>query len=219
MEISDLIATAGTWLQGTGPENDVVISTRIRLARNLAGMPFLIKMDDGHQAETEETLTDAIAKADLPHTLTYFSMPDIGPLDRSLMVERHLISPELARQQGHCGVALARDETISIMVNEEDHVRIQVIRAGLSLEAAFEEATRVDDRLEEHLDYAFSARYGYLTACPTNVGTALRASVMLHLPALVLTRQIDKVFQAVTKMRLAVRGLHGEGTQASGDFY
>lgn len=219
MRISDLVAGAGAWLQGTGPENDIVISTRVRLARNLAGMPFLSRMEDGQEAEGERLIAATIAKADLPQKLTYFVLADISPLDRRLLVERHLISPELADSDWQCGVALSDDETISIMVNEEDHLRSQVIRSGLSLAEAYGEADQIDDSLEEHLHFAFSARLGYLTACPTNVGTALRASVMLHLPALVVTRQIERVFQASAKMRLAVRGLYGEGTQASGDFY
>jgi protein arginine kinase len=140
-------------------------------------------------------------------------------LDRQLLVERQLVSRDLANSEGPRGVAFAPNEITSLMVNEEDHVRMQVIRSGFALDDAWQEADRLDDKLEEKVPYAFSEELGYLTACPTNVGTGLRASVMLHLPALVLTKQIEKVFRALQKINLAVRGLYGEGSRASGDFY
>ena len=140
-------------------------------------------------------------------------------VDRQLLVERHLISKPHAAAEGARGVAVGQNETLSIMVNEEDHLRIQVLRSGLQLEEAWEQINAVDDALESKLDFAFNARFGYLTACPTNVGTGIRVSVMLHLPALKLTGEIEKVFRAAKELRLAVRGLYGEGTEATGDFY
>jgi protein arginine kinase len=147
------------------------------------------------------------------------NLAPLSQLDRQLLVERQLISRELANSDGPRGVAFAPNEIISVMVNEEDHIRLQVIRSGFALDEAWQDADRLDDKLEEKVPYAFSEELGYLTACPTNVGTGLRASVMLHLPALVLVKQIEKVFRALQKINLAVRGLYGEGSRASGDFY
>jgi protein arginine kinase len=146
-------------------------------------------------------------------------VPGLSPLDRPSLVDRPLISRELASAEGPRGVALAPHETVSLMVNEEDHIRLQVMRSGFALDEAWQDIDRVDDLLEQRISYAFSEDFGYLTACPTNVGTGMRSSVMLHLPALVLTKQIEKVFRALQKINLAVRGLYGEGSRASGDFY
>ena len=142
--------------------------------------------------------------------------PDI---DRQLLVERHLISRPHKDAEGARGVAIGENETLAIMVNEEDHLRIQVLRSGLQLEEAWEQINAVDDQLEALLDFAFHPRFGYLTACPTNVGTGIRVSVMLHLPGLKLAGEIEKVFRAAKDLKLAVRGLYGEGTEATGDFY
>jgi protein arginine kinase len=144
----------------------------------------------------------------------------MAPLDRQFLVERQLISRELATVlEGPRGVAFDTRESVSIMVNEEDHLRLQVMRSGLALDEAWGEIDRVDDAMESRLTYAFHDQFGYLTACPTNVGTGMRASVMLHLPALGITRQIEKVFKALQKINLVVRGLYGEGSRASGDLY
>ena len=151
--------------------------------------------------------------------MKYANLMTISPVDRQLLVERHLISLEHANGKGDRGVAFGEDEVVSVMVNEEDHLRMQAVRSGFQLDETWILIDSVDDALGEHIDYAFSPRLGYLTACPSNVGTAIRASVMIHLPGLVMSKQIDKVFQAVTKINLVVRGLYGEGTQASGNFY
>jgi protein arginine kinase len=156
---------------------------------------------------------------ELDPRLDYVNVPDLSSLDRQFLVERQLISRELAAAEGPRGVALGPSESVSLMVNEEDHVRLQVMRSGFALDEAWQDIDRVDDVLEQRVSYAFSEEFGYLTACPTNVGTGMRASVMLHLPALALTRQIEKVFRALQKINLAVRGLYGEGSRASGDFY
>jgi protein arginine kinase len=219
MNLDNLTHASGEWLRGTGPESDIVISSRIRLARNLAAFPFSNRASAHQKAEIEGLLRDRIAKLELSPRLAYLSIPTLPPLDRQLLVERQLISRELASSEGPRGVALVANETVSVMVNEEDHLRMQVMRSGLSLDEAWQDIDRVDDMLEQRVSYAFSDEFGYLTACPTNVGTGMRASVMLHLPAIELTRHIEKVFRALQKINLAVRGLYGEGSRASGHFY
>ncbi|HZN59415.1 MAG TPA: protein arginine kinase [Planctomycetota bacterium] len=219
MDLNDLQTTAGEWLGGTGPESDIVISSRIRLARNVAEFSFLSRASQKERGQIERRIQAELKKALPQPDICYHSLPPLSPVDRLFLVERHLISREHAYGKGPRGVCLGGGETISIMVNEEDHLRIQGLRSGLQLRATWEQVDEIDTKLEKSLDYAFSPQFGYLTVCPTNVGTGMRASVMLHLPALVMTRQIDKVFQAVSKINLAVRGLYGEGTQASGDFY
>jgi protein arginine kinase len=204
---------------GTGPEADIVISTRIRLARNLAAFPFTNRAPAHQKAEIEALLRERIGKLELSPQLSYVNVPGLSVLDRQLLVERQLISRELAAAEGPRGVALAPPETVSLMVNEEDHLRLQVMRSGFTLDEAWQDIDKVDDLLEQRVSYAFSDELGYLTACPTNVGTGMRSSVMLHLPALFLTKQIEKVFRALQKINLAVRGLYGEGSRASGDFY
>ncbi len=219
MNLDDLTHTSGEWLRGTGPESDIVISSRIRLARNLAAFPFSNRSSNHQKSEIESALRERILKLALDPNLEYVSVPTLTQLDRQFLVERQLISRELAAVDGPRGVAVAPKETVSLMVNEEDHLRLQVMRSGFALEEAWQDIDRLDDMLEERVTYAFSDEFGYLTACPTNVGTGMRASVMLHLPALVLTKQIEKVFRALQKINLAVRGLYGEGSRASGDFY
>ncbi|MDB5313544.1 MAG: putative ATP:guanido phosphotransferase [Gemmataceae bacterium] len=220
MNLDSLLPNLGEWLRGTGPESDVVVSTRIRLARNLVNYPFTNRATHHQKAEIAGRAKEALVKADLPYKLDYLDISGLSPLDRQFLVERQLISRELAAVlDGPRGVALDGKESVSVMVNEEDHLRLQVLRSGFSLDEAWQDIDRVDDALEARMTYAFHQQFGYLTACPTNVGTGMRASVMLHLPALGLTKQIDKVFRALQKINLAVRGLHGEGSRAFGDLY
>jgi protein arginine kinase len=219
MNLDSLTTTTGEWLRGTGPESDIVISSRIRLARNLAAFPFTNRATAHQKAEIEALLRERIAKLDLEPRLDYENLTGRSAIDRQFLVERQLISRELATTEGPRGVAIVPPENISLMVNEEDHLRLQVMRSGLALIEAWEEIDRIDDLLEQRVSYAFHDDFGYLTACPTNVGTGMRASVMVHLPALVMTKEIDKVFRALQKINLAVRGLYGEGSRASGDFY
>ncbi len=219
MNLDSLMNHPGEWLRGTGPESDIVISSRIRLARNLSSFPFSSRASAHQKAEIEVLLRDRLGKLDFAPGLDYVHVPGLTPLDRQLLVERQLISRELANTEGPRGVALAPQETVSVMINEEDHLRLQVMRSGFALDEAWQDIDRLDDAIEGRANYAFSEEFGYLTACPTNVGTGMRASVMLHLPALVLTKQIEKVFRALQKINLAVRGLYGEGSRASGDFY
>jgi protein arginine kinase len=217
MNLDDLTRTSGEWLRGSGPESDIVMCSRIRLARNLADFPFINRASRSERVEIEALVKTCIGGPGFE--LTYQDVNGLNDLDRQFLVERQLISRELKASEGPRGVAIGPQENVSIMVNEEDHLRIQVIHSGLSLPEVWERINRLDDQLEAHLNYAFSPQLGYLTACPTNVGTGIRVGVMLHLPALVQTKQIEKVFRALHKINLAVRGLYGEGTQAFGDFY
>ena len=219
MKLSDLTSHAGEWLRGNGPMSEIVISSRIRLARNVTGSPFLSRCTRSQRQNLEKKLRETILGAQIAPEVLYVDLDAAPEIDRQLLVERHLISKPHAATEGARGVAVGDNETVSIMVNEEDHLRIQVLRSGLQLEEAWEQINKIDDKLESTLDYAFHPRFGYLTACPTNVGTGIRVSVMLHLPALKLTGEIEKVFRAAKDMRLAVRGLYGEGTEATGDFY
>jgi protein arginine kinase len=219
MKLSDLTNHAGEWLRGNGPMSEIVISSRIRLARNVLGFPFLSRCSRHQRVALEGKIRQTVLASGVSEEMLYVDLEAAPEMDRQLLVERHLISKPHATAEGARGVAVGEHETVSIMVNEEDHLRIQVLRSGLQLEEAWEQITKVDDRLEAKLDWAFHPRFGYLTACPTNVGTGIRVSVMLHLPALKLTGEIDKVFRAAKELRLAVRGLYGEGSEATGDFY
>jgi protein arginine kinase len=219
MELNDIMHRTGSWLTGEGPEADIVISSRIRLARNLEGRKFLYSASDTDKAEAERYLSDKLADLPLAGKNSYFRVDKLEALDRLLLVERHLISKEHAAGSGARGALVNEGESVSIMINEEDHLRIQVLHPGLQLEQTWLEINDIDSAIEERVNYAFSPVFGYLTCCPTNVGTGMRASVMLHLPALVMTKQMAKVFESVSKIGLAVRGLYGEGTYASGDFY
>lgn len=207
------------WLSESGPESDVVISSRVRLARNVAGYPFLTRATLSQRRELLKTCKARIMAADLGGEMRWVDLADAAPIDRQLLVERHLISRQHGQGKSPRGVAITADDSIAIMVNEEDHLRLQVLRSGLQLREAYDRADRADDTLERKLDYAFSSRLGYLTACPTNLGTGIRVSVMLHLPALKMTGEIDKLRRAAKDMHLAVRGFHGEGSEAMGDLY
>lgn len=219
MVIDELAHSSGEWLRGTGPESDIVISSRIRLARNLADFPFMSRATPNDRTETERILREKIIRGEVAAELSYVDVNKLPPLDRQFLVERQLISRELAETEGARSVAIDRHEQVSLMINEEDHLRIQVMHSGLDLQDTWEKINSIDDKLEAQITYAFNERLGYLTACPTNVGTGMRVSVMLHLPALALTKQIDKLFRSLQKISLAVRGLYGEGSQAMGDFY
>jgi protein arginine kinase len=219
MKLSDLPLQSGEWLSGTGPKHEIVVSSRVRLARNVASYPFLSKANRLQRTELHKLCRERLLHLPAARPAFYVDMEKTDEVDRQLLVERHLISKQHAAGEGSRGVSISNDEAVSVMVNEEDHLRVQVLRSGLQLKEAWAEADRLDDALQESLEFAFSQRFGFLTACPTNLGTGLRVSVMLHLPALKLTGEIEKVFRAAKDMHLAVRGLYGEGTEATGDFY
>lgn len=221
MSFGNIPEHTGEWLRGSGPESDIVVSTRIRLARNLAGFNFVSRADAPQQREVLDRCKKQILDCRLDDAIIWVDLDDCTSLDRQILVERHLISNQLARPRGQTprGVAVGGRETFSIMVNEEDHLRIQVLRSGIQIQEAFAQINRLDDVLQEHLPFAFSPRFGYLTACPTNVGTGIRVSAMLHLPALKLTGEIEKVKRAAKELHLAIRGLFGEGSDAHGDLY
>ena len=219
MDLDSLTHISGSWLRGTGPDADIVVSSRIRLARNLARFPFISRADDDLRDEIATLLKSQVMELPTSPRFNYLDVADLEQIDRQFLVERQLISREHADSHGSRGVAISDEEHVSLMINEEDHLRIQVLQSGLSLDSCWDLIQQIDNQLDETLTFAFNERLGYLTACPTNVGTGIRVSVMLHLPALVLTKEINKAFNALHKINLAVRGLYGEGSQAMGDFY
>lgn len=210
------------WMEAGGPHADVVLSSRIRLARNVATLPFPHRMKDA-QAEQLIRLVESGVKEinlmGLSSKVELHRLADTKPLERQVLVDKHLISPQQAQTARGRAVAISEDESISIMINEEDHLRIQCLAPGLQLRETWAVASVVDDALEQKLEYAFHGERGYLTACPTNVGTGLRASVMMHLPGLVLTQQAGRLFHSLSQFGLVVRGLYGEGTEAAGHIF
>lgn len=208
------------WMKQDGPNSDVVLASRIRLARNLRGLPFPHNLDEKQSLGLLDTVKSVVSKLDSAWKLQMVELRQLDALDRQVLVEKHLASPLLISEPIRYE-ALATDERerISLMVAEEDHLRLQVLLPGLDLSEAWNVANRLDDGLESGLDYAFDAQSGYLTAYPTNLGTGLRASVMVHLPALVLTRQAGPVFTALAQMGMVVRGLYGEGSEAQGSIF
>ena len=206
------------WMDGSGPEAETVISSRVRIARNIRGIPFPYLASDAQTRRIQELVAaTAASQKEAFGDFSFMPVESLASLEKELLVEKHLASPFLARESQHGALLLRSDEAVSIMVNEEDHLRIQVILPGLQLEEALQDADRYDDFLEAEVNYAFDETYGYLTACPTNVGTGLRASVMLHLPALIMTGQANRLLGALSQVGLAVRGLYGEGTEIIGN--
>ncbi|MCM3757805.1 protein arginine kinase [Sporosarcina aquimarina] len=206
------------WMIPHGEHSDIVMSTRIRLARNLREFRFPIAFSDEQAEEVGRIVSEALLSTD-EKGYSYTRMNELAPLDRQALVEKHLISHQLAEAEQFGAVFLSEDETISIMVNEEDHLRIQCIYPGLQLENAYQKADETDRALEKKLPYAFDEEFGYLTSCPSNTGTGMRASVMLHLPALTITRQINRIIPAVSRLGMVVRGSYGEGSEAPGNVY
>ena len=208
------------WMEGTGPEAEIVISSRVRLARNIRDIPFPSLASDDQRKKVLQVIEEILEGSDEHFSdLQVLNLESLPAVFRQVLVEKHLISPLMACENSCSALILRRDEVVSIMVNEEDHLRVQCLLPGLQLERAWKEASLYDDFLEKQMNYAFHEELGYLTACPTNVGTGLRASVMLHLPALVLTRQINRILSAVNQVGLAVRGIYGEGTEFTGNIF
>ncbi len=200
-------------------QRDVVISSRVRLARNYQDIPFPTMMNDVWAAESVRRITDAVASVEDASAYRLVRMADISPVQRQSLVERHLISKDLFRRAELAAALIRQDERVSIMVNEEDHLRIQALMPGDQLTQAATLAREIDERIEQKVQYAFDEQLGYLTACPTNTGSGMRASEMLHLPALTMGGQMGAVGQGVAKLGLTIRGLYGEGSDAQGNLY
>ncbi|MDB5085724.1 MAG: ATP:guanido phosphotransferase [Bacilli bacterium] len=222
MSVSDFLKhTTATWMKEDGPESDIVISTRIRVARNLSASPFPVLATENMAQEVLSKVTNAVMSDEFAALGKFevLKIGEIGNIDREALVEKHLISRNLVEDSRVGAVAMRSDEVVSIMINEEDHLRIQVLYPGFQLEDGWNLATAVDDALEQRLEYAFDEKRGYLTACPTNVGTGIRASVMMHLPGLVHTNQIGRILSAISQVGLVVRGIYGEGSDAIGNLF
>lgn len=222
MSFQNFITNAmSEWMKASGTDSDIVISSRIRLARNLSDFPFPMLSTDSQLEKVIEAVEVAIGDEGFSNIgpLKLIPMDSLTPLQKRVLVEKHLISPNLANQSRKGAVVLNHNESVSILVNEEDHLRIQCLFPGLQLKEAWEFADQIDDLFEKHMDLAFDENRGFLTSCPTNVGTGIRASVMMHLPALVMTQQINRILTAISQVGLVVRGLYGEGSEAIGNLF
>ncbi len=219
MKIDDFMNHMSGWLKGSGPNADIVISSRIRLARNLVKIPFphWAKKEDGEKVVS--LCKEAFEKTEQLKDSLFLRLDQLDSIDKQFLVERHLMSSEHAMRSNQKAVLINTDENVAIMVNEEDHLRIQAMESGFDLDGTWRVINALDNRLCGFLSYAFRKEWGFLTACPTNTGTGMRGSVMLHLPALVMMRQINRVLEAIAKLSFAARGLYGEGTQAAGNFF
>lgn len=219
MKVDDLLYKESEWLKGKGPRSDIVISSRVRLARNIEGYPFFNRAATEVRKRILDTMRSCVEKSKFLKGAIFITMKGLTDLDRQFLVERHLMSPEHMVDPEFKAVVIDEKEIVSIMINEEDHLRIQVLQSGFNLMEAWRVVDEIDSDLSQRTHFAFSGKWGYLTACPTNTGTGLRGSVMVHLPALAMTNQVGKVFQAISKLGLTMRGLYGEGTEATGDFF
>lgn len=217
--LDKLIEKRVSWLADSGPEDDIAISSRIRLARNLKDLPFPINAKQDQLCSVTAAVLIAAEKSKCFEIFYEFKMSDLTPLERQILLERRLISRDFAVSNHESAVVINEDETCGLMINEEDHIRMQVMRPGLQLLDVWKIADKIDNLLTAELPIAFDQNLGYLTSCPTNVGTGMRASVMLHLPGLTLAGQINGVIQAISKLGLAARGIFGEGTENLGNLY
>lgn len=219
MKINELIDSHSELTDTAASKSAVVLMTRIRLARNLANHPFPGWAKETQKREIRDQCMQAVAA--LPQMKRGLAIPveTLDELQKQILVERHLISRELCHAKSGSGIVISKDQSCVVMINEEDHLRIQVLRAGFQFKKVWNTINALDTDLEEHVDFAFSPRLGYLSACPTNLGTGIRASAMMHLPALVISSQMEKVVRAVNQLGMAVRGLFGEGSDASGSIF
>ncbi|MFT3781452.1 MAG: protein arginine kinase [Nibricoccus sp.] len=219
MTVASLLATPSELTDTASSKCPVVLMTRIRLARNLAGKSFPGWAKEKERKAILETCREAITAAPQMKRSLSTNVDELTELEKQILVERHLISRELSGAKSGAGVVISKDQAFSVMINEEDHLRIQTLRAGFQLKKTWNAINELDTAFEEKLDYAFSSSLGYLTACPTNLGTGMRASAMMHLPALVISSQMEKVVRAVNQLGMVVRGLFGEGSDASGSIF
>jgi protein arginine kinase len=202
-----------------GPDSDIVLSSRVRLARNLDQYKFPTLFSPDEAKQIINSMESIVRDTDDSNRMDLLKMDEMQPLQKRVLVEKHLISPHLAEDSPYGAVLITENEEVSIMINEEDHLRIQCLYPGLQLSEALETANQIDDWVESHIQYAFDEKHGYLTSCPTNVGTGLRASVMMHLPGLILTQQINRIIPAINQLGLVVRGIYGEGSEALGNIF
>ncbi|GLY12814.1 protein arginine kinase [Bacillus badius] len=205
-----------SWMSNEGPHSDIVLSSRVRLARNLADYHFPLFLKANEAKDMTVQISEGVQDG---YQLERLEMEQLSPLQKRVLVEKHLISPYLADNAAYGAVLLSESEDISIMINEEDHIRIQCLAPGLQLKEVLEKANELDDAIEGKVKYAFDEQRGYLTSCPTNVGTGLRASVMIHLPGLVLTQQLSRIIPAISQLGFVVRGIYGEGSEALGNIF
>ncbi|GAK09523.1 putative ATP:guanido phosphotransferase YacI [Geomicrobium sp. JCM 19038] len=222
MSLEQFISEAiSPWMNQPGPNDEIVLSSRVRLARNLSNYSFPFKASNEDAKSVYSYLHENLSETTLDGigNLSWFAVKNMSDIERQVLVEKHLTSPQLAEGSEEAAVVLSDDESISIMVNEEDHLRIQCLYPGLQLSEAFEAANALDDWVEANVDYAYDEKRGYLTSCPTNVGTGLRASVMMHLPGLVTTKQLSRIIPAVNQIGLVVRGIYGEGSETKGNLF
>ena len=219
MNLHEFLSSPAESARREGPHNKIVLSSRVRLARNLRGMAFPGWAKKAERVKALDQIRPAVESLSQMSDAFSESMDNLTVLDKNILVERHLISREHAAKNAGSGLVLNREESLCVMINEEDHLRIQALRPGLQLKQAWHAIDQIDSKLEKKLTYAFAGDLGYLTACPTNLGTGIRVSAMLHLPGLVLAEQINQIIQAVNKLGLAVRGLYGEGTEALGNVF
>ncbi|WLD93498.1 protein arginine kinase [Alkalihalobacillus sp. AL-G] len=209
------------WMKKEGPDSDIVLSSRIRLARNLKGDVFPLVATDEQSKVVSEQIRKHFEDQSYGNigNLSYIDINELKSIEKRVLVEKHLISPNLAEEPKQSGVLMSEDESVSIMINEEDHIRIQCLFPGFQLSETLQLASGLDDWIEQKLEYAFDEQRGYLTSCPTNVGTGMRASVMMHLPALVLTQKMQRIIPAINQLGLVVRGIYGEGSEAHGNIF
>ncbi len=217
--VDELLGNRVSWLADKGPEDDIAISSRIRLARNILGIPFPVSASQSELVKTVAAVEMAVKASKCFEDVFQFELRDLNKTDRQILLERRLASRELINKQTMASLIVSRDESSGLMINEEDHIRLQAMRPGCQLREVWAEVNEIDDKLSRELDFSFDEKLGYLTSCPTNVGTAMRASVMLHLPGLVLSDQISSVIHGVGKLGLAVRGIFGEGTSNLGNLF
>ena len=217
--ISKIQKNCPGWLSGNGPDSDIVISSRARLARNLHGFPFVDRLDEKQRKDVLDRILEASRETAALNLCRFVALDILDSQERRFLVERRLISPDLGECTKATGFLYGLDEKTGIMIHEEDHVRIGVLESGFSLEAVWNRIRKIDGELAEHLEYAYSDRFGYLTACPTNVGTGIRFSVFLHLPILTFSKALDGLFEETIPAGIAVRGFYGEGSQAVGNLF
>ena len=217
--IRPLLEGKAELIHGSRSTRAIVLSTRVRLARNIATYPFPGWAKESQRREILASCLQAVTALPQMKNSTQFLVEDLSDLEKQILMERHLISRELMHSTKSAGVIISNNQSCSIMINEEDHLRIQIVRSGYKLKEIWKSINAIDDAIEDTLDYAYMPDLGYLTACPTNVGTGMRASAMMHLPGLVLANQMDKVIRAVNRLGIAVRGLFGEGSDASGSIF